>query len=88
MSAISESQPIALGKRRDVTSQLLVPATFAIFLLLWEAAVRLLEVPAYILPTPTNVLRFAYNDLASGIIIRHFFVTLNEVLDGGKQKRP
>ena len=63
-------------------SELIAPMAFAVFLLLWELAVRLLKVPAYLVPTPSDVALFAYRDLVTGVIVRHFLITLNEVLVG------
>lgn len=73
----------ALTKARTaMPSNLLVILTSAGFLLLWELGVRQLGVPAYILPTPTTVALFAYQDFVTGVIFRHFMVTLGEVLAG------
>ena len=57
-------------------------ATLAGFLLAWESAVALLEVPHFILPPPSAVLRKAASDLASGVILPHLWQTLQEVLVG------
>lgn len=67
---------------KATTPALLVVLSFLIFAVLWELAIRLLAVPAYILPRPTDVVAFAYRDLASGVILRHFWVTLSEVVLG------
>jgi NitT/TauT family transport system permease protein len=63
-------------------SSLLVVVTLAGFLLVWEAAVSLLQVPQFILPPPSAVLRKAASDLASGVILPHLWQTLQEILIG------
>jgi NitT/TauT family transport system permease protein len=50
--------------------------------LVWEIAVRALAVPAYLLPAPSAIVDKVYTDLASGLIIPHFEVTLFEVISG------
>jgi NitT/TauT family transport system permease protein len=60
----------------------MVLSCVVLFVLIWEACVRFASVPAFVLPAPTDVLRVAYNDLASGLIVRHFIVTLSEVVGG------
>src|SRR5437870_9783287 len=52
------------------------------FLALWEAAVRTLKVPAFILPPPSAVGAALVRGAASGIYLQHFFVTLAESLLG------
>jgi NitT/TauT family transport system permease protein len=54
----------------------------ALFLLAWEAAVRILAVPAYILPPPSNVAMALYRGFASTLYIDHFWITLSETLLG------
>jgi NitT/TauT family transport system permease protein len=55
-------------------------STGVLFFILWEAAIRLLEVPLYILPPPSSVLReFTAN---FGLIWHHTLVTANETVVG------
>ena len=54
----------------------------ASFLLAWEAAVRILAVPAYILPPPSNVAMALYRGFASSLYVDHFWTTLTETLLG------
>lgn len=70
--------------RRPLTMPRSLPAvlTAAALLVVWEASVHLLSVPAYILPTPSMVAMRVYQDLASGLIIPHFWLTLVEVVAG------
>jgi NitT/TauT family transport system permease protein len=52
-------------------------------LLVWEGAVRLLGVPAYILPAPSSILMALYRGfIASDIYMQHLWVTLLETLLG------
>jgi NitT/TauT family transport system permease protein len=59
-------------------SVLLLAAT----LLAWEAVVRVLQVPAFILPPPSQVVIALYRGFASGLYIRHLQVTLLETVLG------
>jgi NitT/TauT family transport system permease protein len=54
----------------------------AAVLLAWEAAVRLLRVPAFILPLPSNVFIALYRGLARRLYLDHIGVTLTETLIG------
>jgi NitT/TauT family transport system permease protein len=63
-------------------AKFLAPLAFAVFLAVWEIAVRVFEVPAYLVPTPSDVAVKTWDDLASGLILRHFSITLGEVLVG------
>lgn len=56
--------------------------TAAAALLAWELLVRLLEVPAYILPTPTTITYRVITDLTSGLILPHLWLTFVEVVVG------
>ena len=81
-AASSSAAPAAKKPRSNAPSNLLVVIASLGFLLFWEVTVRQIGVPAYILPTPTTVAKFAYQDFVSGVIFRHFMVTLWEVLAG------
>jgi NitT/TauT family transport system permease protein len=65
------------------------PKNFALRLLLivvflgaWEALVRGLAIPAFILPTPSNVFIALYRGFASALYIDHIWVTVAETLMG------
>jgi ABC-type nitrate/sulfonate/bicarbonate transport system permease component len=59
----------------------LLPAGAMIFLLiLWEILVRVLQVPSYVLPAPTQVLAALWTDRAS--LLSHSAVTVLEALGG------
>jgi NitT/TauT family transport system permease protein len=62
---------------------LLLPLlAFAIFLLCWELAIRLLDVPVYLVPAPSEVAQTAWRDLITGVIVPHFLATTTIVLVG------
>lgn len=48
----------------------------------WHWIVRLLDVPRYILPPPMEVVTALVNGVASGVLVLHTWVTLQEVLLG------
>jgi NitT/TauT family transport system permease protein len=54
----------------------------AAFLAVWEAFVRLFEIPLFILPTPSSVFVALYRGFASSLYIDHIWVTLAETLMG------
>ncbi|HXL67395.1 MAG TPA: ABC transporter permease [Xanthobacteraceae bacterium] len=56
----------------------LIAATLAI----WEALVRALSVPAFILPTPSSIFVAFYRGFASSLYLDHIWVTLTETLLG------
>ncbi|MFS8531050.1 ABC transporter permease [Sphaerobacter thermophilus] len=61
---------------------LLVPAIFVLIVAVWELLVKLLAVPIYILPPPTEIWRAFRDGLGSGSLVEHTWVTLQEVLLG------
>ena len=54
----------------------------AAFLAVWEAGVRLFEIPMFILPTPSNVFIALYRGFASALYIDHIWITITETLLG------
>jgi NitT/TauT family transport system permease protein len=48
----------------------------------WEGAVRLFDIPAYIVPTPSKVVVALYHGMASLLYVRHLWITLVETLLG------
>jgi len=54
----------------------------AAFLAVWEAAVRLFEIPMFILPTPSSVFTALYRGIASSLYVDHIWITLSETLLG------
>ena len=49
---------------------------------IWEGAVRLLEIPIYILPTPSAIAVALFRGVASLVYVRHLWITLAETLLG------
>src|SRR5262249_17961719 len=68
-----------MNSRRNVLLSVLY---FILFMLVWEFGVRLFGVPAFILPTPSNIVVAFYRGLASGIYAQHLWVTLLETALG------
>ena len=63
------------------TSRAALPAlAIAALLVAWEALVRILKIPSYVLPAPTQVLAALWNDRAA--LLRHSGVTVAEALGG------
>lgn len=56
--------------------------TIAVFLLVWQAAVLIFNLPAFILPSPARVAERFARALADGSLLRHTFATLVEILLG------
>jgi len=56
--------------------------SLAIFLIIWEGLVRLLDLPAFILPAPSQVAERWLRALADGSLLYHSAATLLEVLSG------
>jgi NitT/TauT family transport system permease protein len=54
----------------------------AAFLVAWEAAVRLLNIPPVVLPPPTSVVLALYAVVSSGAVFMHLGVTLTEIILG------
>ena len=53
-----------------------------VFLAVWEAAIRLFAIPAFILPAPTSIFMALYRGIASSLYIDHIWITLTETLLG------
>jgi NitT/TauT family transport system permease protein len=54
----------------------------AVFLAVWEAVVRVFEIPMFILPTPSSVFTALYRGIASSLYVDHVWITLTETLMG------
>jgi NitT/TauT family transport system permease protein len=63
-------------------NRMLSVALLATTLLLWEALVRLFQIPSFILPAPSAVALGLWRGFSSGLYFQHIFVTLSEVLLG------
>jgi NitT/TauT family transport system permease protein len=67
---------------RPFRDYFVIAAVTLILLVLWESAVRLWEVPQFVLPPPSDVLGRLAADFTSGVLIGHFSTTLIEVVAG------
>ena len=67
------------GNPRNFALRLLLVAAT---LLLWEALVRALDVPAYILPAPSSIFMALYRGLTSRIYLDNIWITLVETILG------
>jgi NitT/TauT family transport system permease protein len=54
----------------------------ALLLALWEGAVRLFTIPAFILPAPSSVAAALWRGVASSLYVEHLWITLAETLLG------
>ncbi|HEV8309684.1 MAG TPA: ABC transporter permease [Methylomirabilota bacterium] len=61
---------------------LLTAVFFATSVLAWEATVRLLEIPPFVLPPPSKVVVALWRGISSGLYLRHLYYTLLETLLG------
>jgi NitT/TauT family transport system permease protein len=66
------------GPKNFVLRLLLIAA----FLAVWEAFVRLFQIPQFILPTPSNVFVAFYRGFASALYVDHIWITVTETLMG------
>jgi NitT/TauT family transport system permease protein len=66
------------GPRNFMLRLLLLAST----LLIWEGLVRVLAIPAFILPTPSSVFVALYRGIASMLYVEHIWITLTETLLG------
>lgn len=78
-AAVTDNAP---GPRRATAEFLLAPIFIVLLLLTWEALVRWLRVPDYILPPPTAVAMALYYGLSSGLFLHHFLVTAFQTICG------
>jgi NitT/TauT family transport system permease protein len=79
----SNIKPVTASKKRRLQPETIIQVVCAaVFLLAWEAVVRIMEVPKYIMPAPSGVLLALVNGLADGTLLSNTWVTLSEVLLG------
>jgi NitT/TauT family transport system permease protein len=68
--------------RNKTTRQASVILTPVIFLILWQALVVILDLPAFILPSPAQVADRFVRAISDGSLLRHTSTTLVEILLG------
>ncbi len=66
------------GPKNFALRLLLILATLAV----WEAAVRLFAIPAFVLPAPSSVFLALYRGIVSKLYIDHLWITLTETFLG------
>lgn len=74
------SSPSSFSRR--LVHGLMVLLPLVVLLIVWETAVRVMQVPAFILPPPSAVGERFLADLGSGYILPHFIATASEVVYG------
>jgi NitT/TauT family transport system permease protein len=57
-------------------------ATFIVLMALWEGSIRYFEVPGYLVPPPSAIVRALWSGLTSGLYVAHAAVTAIEALVG------
>lgn len=77
-----ESQPAKAGWNRKAVEAAQAGAFFVIVITLWELAVRMLEIPQLILPTPSTIGFALWSSLTSQTFAFHLGITLWEVAVG------
>jgi NitT/TauT family transport system permease protein len=82
MSSIAEPRPTRPERRlvAAVTAKLIPLAGIFVFLAVWQAAVALLQVPAYLLPAPTEIIRVFIDEFPK--LAFHGWITAYEMLLG------
>jgi NitT/TauT family transport system permease protein len=67
---------------RRLAGLALFPLTFVAVLAAWEIAVRLLQVPVFLVPAPSRVWDSLVTMTTSGLLLKHFLVTFGEAVGG------
>lgn len=77
-----DSQKTRISRHFDVRQFCLVPVSLLIAAIIWEVGARLAGFPAFILPTPSQVLLRLWQVIQDGSLLKHSLVTLAEVFIG------
>ncbi len=77
-----DTQPSGRVRTGEMPQWLIVSFTTAVLLLIWEALVWLMQLPAFIVPPPSAVIMRVWEDLITGFILPHLWLTFLEVLIG------
>ncbi len=67
---------------KNTRNLVLTALLFCASITLWEATVRLLDVPAFIVPPPSKVVAALWRGFSSGLYLRHLYYTLLETILG------
>lgn len=65
-----------------VAGMALFPLSFAAVIAAWEIAVRVLEVPVFLVPAPSRVFDSLATMTTSGLLFKHFLITFGEAAGG------
>lgn len=74
----------AVRRRRlsDLPGGVLATTAVAILIALWEAVVRVFSISTIVLPAPSRIAEALWGGIASGTLLQHTWVTLQEILAG------
>jgi len=76
-------EPLDGGRdRSNLLEWVCIPLLFVVVIGSWEAAIRLLEVPAYVIPAPSAIWQSLVRGISGGLLIVNGLVTLSEALLG------
>lgn len=80
----SESPVPAAGRKRWIASvdRIQLAGFTLLILAIWEFAVRLLSIPNYLLPAPSEVAVALYHGFSNQLFVGNFFITLLEAVAG------
>ncbi len=67
---------------KNARNLVLTVLLFSVSITAWEATVRFLEVPAFIVPPPSKVVVALWRGIASGLYLKHLYYTLLETILG------
>ena len=67
---------------RNLLDRLLVPASVAVVVAVWEVTVRALDIPQYLIPPPSAVMRSLVTMWNTGLLVSNGLFTLGEAVAG------
>jgi NitT/TauT family transport system permease protein len=67
---------------KTTRNYILTVALFIVSIAAWEGVVRLFQIPAFVLPAPSQVVVALWRGLSSGLYLRHLTTTVVETLLG------
>ncbi len=80
---LSVPAPASRWSARALWSRFGVPLlVFFALMGAWEAAIRILEVPSYLVPTPLAIVAALWSGLTTGLYFAHAFITAIEAVTG------
>lgn len=82
LQTTTKKDPSVKAQKLAKSRLLLFLVSFAGGLIIWQLAIMLLDLPSFILPSPIQVIKRFITAIQEGLIQRHLFITLLEVLLG------